>query len=313
MKKLLSALLCGLMLLACGCSASYMNSSDGDIIPPLQDSVGASSSVLPLYFRYYNEPMLVRSSLNVENTPQEAPEYFAISALITGAVGQRPEITSSFGINTRLLDVTASGETLSVTLSDGFLLDTLGSSDEETRLNRRLAIYSIVNTVCEMGNHTLVQLYLEINGVRMRPDSFEMGITKTVGEGAPIGPLSRDTSLILSPSNVLKRGLTHYSNNEWSKLYLYLGNKDSAAQKLPILEEMTQQFQYRNLNMTEFTVEDNYTVSDDGKTALVQATFKIRTEYASYTASNVPIELVYTGRYWLISYASLLKHLEVAQ
>ena len=313
MKKLITILLCIILIFACGCTATYMDETAGDEISSLQDSSSAtSSSVLPLYFRYYDEPMLIRNPLTIETTPQQQPEYYAISALISGALGQRKEITDCFGKKTALLSTKSEGEYLYVTLSDGFLSDTVGENDEQTRINRKMAIYSIVNTVCEMGNHSFVQIYLSQNGVILRPDSFEMGIAESKEASAPLGPLSRETELILTPSNVVKRGLSLYSSTEWSKLYYYLGDKDSAKEKLPILEEMTQEFQYLNLIMTDFSVEDNYTVSEDGKTAMVQVTFRVRSANTGYTVTNVPIEVVYKGRSWLISYESLLRHLEVA-
>ena len=82
---------------------------------------------------------------------------------------------------------------------------------------------------------------------------------------------------------------------------------------MPVLEEMAQHFEYLDLKMSEFTVEDNYTVSDDGKTAYVQVSFKIRSQSAGYEVSNVPLQLNLKGRAWLINYDSLLKHLGVSK
>lgn len=283
-----------------------MNQTQGDSIPPVQDSSAASASrVMPLYFRYYDEPMLLRYPLNIETTNYEHPEFYAISALLTDSFGQRPEITYCFKGATKLISVEAENEYLTVTLSDGFYEDTKGATDEQTRLNRSLAIYSIVNTVCEMGNFSYVQFYIERNGTSIRPDSYEMGIVKNQADATPLGPLSRNTSLLLTPSNVAKTGLLYYSQHQWDKLYLYLG--DSA----PLLEELTQEFNYLNIMLDEFTVEDNYTVSEDGKKAIVQISVNLRSGDAGYEFSNVPLELVYSGRAWLISYKSLMRHLGV--
>lgn len=285
-----------------------MEQTAGDSIPPVQDSDMASSSlVMPLYFRYYDEPMLLRCPLNIETTNHEQPEFYAISALLTDSLGQRPELTYCFKGATKLISVESENQYLFVTLSDDFYEDTKGTTDEETRINRSLAIYSIVNTVCEMGNHAYVQFYIQRNGTSLRPDSYEMGIVKNQADSTPLGPLSRNTSLLLTPSNVAKTGLLYYSKKQWDKLYLYLG--DSA----PLLEEMNKDFNYYNIIMDEFSVEDNYTVSEDGKKAIVQVSFKLRSGNAGYEVSNVPLELVYSGRSWLISYKSLLRHLGVTK
>ncbi len=307
MKKLLAILLSGLILFSCGCTSSYMDQTIGDNIPPVQDSTVTSSSlVMPLYFRYYNEPMLMRYPLNVEITTHEHPEYYAISALLTDSFGQRPELTYCFKGETKLVSASSDGEYLYVTLSEGFYSDTKGANDEETRINRRMALYSIVNTVCEMGNYSYVQFYIEKNTTALRPDAYEVGLAGTQADSAPLGPLSRDTKLLLTPSTVAKRGLEYYSAHQWDKLYLYLGDDN-----VPLLEEMTQKFDYLNIIMSEFTVEDNYTVSEDGKTAMVQVSFRLRRQNASYEVLSVPLRLVYKGRSWLISYESLMRHLGV--
>lgn len=307
MKKLLSVFLVLIIVLACGCTSSYMDKTDGDIIPPVQDStVSTLSLVAPLYFRFYNEPMLIRYALNVETTTHEQPEFYALTALLSNPLGQRSDITYLFKGKTKLVSVKSDNNYLYVTLSQDFYDDTKGASDEETRLNRKLAIYSIVNTVCEMGNHNYVQIYIEQNGAQLRPDSYAVGLQKSQGDSAPLGPLSRETDLLLTPSNVTKIALDYYSKTEWDKLYLYLSE---GSEKLPVLEEMAQQFNYLDLKMSEITVEDNYTVSDDNKTAYVQISFKIRSQNTSYEVSNVPLQLNLKGRTWLINYDSLLKHL----
>lgn len=309
MKKLLSVFLILIIILFSGCSSSYMDKTEGDIIPPVQDSTASTLSLIaPLYFRFYNEPMLIRYALNVETTTHEQPEFYALTALLSKPLGERSDITYLFNGKTKLVSVKSDNNYLYVTLSQDFYDDTKGANDEETRLNRKLAIYSIVNTVCEMGNHNYVQIYIEQNGAQLRPDSYTVGFQKSQGDSAPLGPLSRETDLLLTPSVVTKTALNYYSKTEWNKLYLYL---TEGATKLPVLEEMAQDFNYLDLKMSEFTVEDNYTVSDDGKTAYVQISFKIRSQNTSYEISNVPLLLNLKGRAWLINYDSLLKHLGV--
>lgn len=309
MKKLLILGLAITVLFSTGCSAGYINSTTGDTISPIQDSTVSKSAQMPLYFRYYDEDMLIRCPINISITPQEQPEFYAISALLTESVGQRPDVTYCFNGKTKLIKVTSDGDYLYVTLSDDFYDDTKGDTDESTRKNRALAIYSIVNTVCEMGNHSYVQIYIDVDGSVLRPDSYEMGLSKSPTDSAPLGPLSRNTALLLTPSNVAKAALSHYSNLEWDKLYLYLAQKGNAS--MPTLEELSERLNYLNLMMSSFSVEDNYTVSADGNTALVQVSFKIRTQNASYDVQNVPLTLIYKGRSWLVDYESLMLRLGV--
>ena len=308
MKKF-AALLCMIMIFT-GCSAGYIKESTGDAISPVQESTDSlTSSPMPLYFRYYTEPMLVRCSMNIDISPQQIPEYFAVSALISGVPGERREAKQCFGKNTTLVSVSAGKDVLYVTLSDGFLTDTKSETDEKTRENRRIALYSIVNTVCEMGNFSGVQFYIcnVKTSLRSRPDSFEMGLVDSEAQSTTLGAVTRNTSLILTPPNVAKQALTHYSNTDWEKLYWYLGSDDT----LPLQEEMAEKFNYLNLVMSEFSVEDNYTVSESGKRAMVQVSFKIRSESKAYSVTNIPIELIYKNGGWLVDYSCFIRYLGV--
>lgn len=310
MKKLISLLLCAGILLLCSCSA-YITESPGDELSPLDQELLTRTSSMPLYFRFYSENMLVRSPINIETSQHQQPEYFAINALLAGPTGQRPETKSCFGKQTSLTALDNNGDYLFVTLSSGFLTDTKVSDAEQTRINRRLALYSIVNTVCEMGTYRAVQIFISTDSGARRPDAFDMGCS-SVDDGAALGPLTRSTELILTPSNTAKQALKHYSALEWSKLYLYLADNADAQTRLPILEEMVNKLEYKGLILSEFSAEDNYTFSDDGRSAIVQVTLKIRQQNsAQYTVNSFPLELVQKNSCWYVCFESFLRALEV--
>lgn len=310
MKKL-AVILCILLLLT-GCGeTSYLSESEGDPISPVQDSaVISSASVMPLYFRFYDEPMLVRCPLTLEISSEHPAEYYAVEALLAGPTGQLFDKTACFS-KTTLIGVSDGRGCLNVTLGDDFLSDTKGATEEETFLNRRLALYSIVNTVCEMGTYSYVQIYLSGSGAVYRPQTYDMGLARSQSESVPLAPISRNTSLILTPSGVARMALQHYAGQEWAKCYRYLGDRDSDTARLPLMEEMARELEYLGLIMREYSVEDGYTVSDDGGTAMVQISFKIRTASTSYTVSNVPLTLVSKQGSWFVDYESFRNLLEV--
>jgi len=298
-----------ILLIFTGCTASYLEPTDGDKISPIDDYTASTSLTMPLYFRYYNEPMLVRCEVNVEISPQHEAEYYAVTALLAGATGQRTELNSCFSKKCELVEMNSNGEYLYVTLSGDFLTEKNGQSDAEARQGRRLALYSIVNTVTEMGRYSMVQFYVMKNKVPQCPDSFEVGIAKNENESAPLGVLSRNGDLILTPANVARAALEHYSKLEWERLYYYLASSDGS--ELPLVEDVSKNFEYYNLTMSEFSVDGNYTVSENGKSAIVNVSFKIRTESTSYTVTNAPLELVFKAHNWYVSYESLLRFLGI--
>lgn len=311
MKKFISIFICLVILLLCGCSA-YITESDGNKISPLDQELVSSRNVsIPLYFRFYSEEMLMRLPISIETNQHQQPEYFAINALISGPAGAHSAAKSCFGKQTSLVSIDENGEYLFVTLSSGFLTDTKASDLEQTRTNRRLALYSIVNTVCEMGSYRAVQIFISTEQGARRPDAYQMGVSAT-DDGSALGPLTRATEYILTPSGAAKQALKHYSALEWQKLYYYLADKNDAQKTLPILEEMINEFEYKNLVLSEFSAEDNYTISDDGRSAVVQVTLKIRSQNsAQYTTQSFPLELVQKNSCWLVCYESFLRALEV--
>ena len=312
MKKIVSVFLCLGIFLLCGCSA-YINESEGDKISPLeQEMVSARSASIPLYFRFYSEEKLVRLPISIETGQHQKPEYFAINALIAGPTGAAGEAKGCFGNQTSLVNIDDNGEHLYVTLSSGFLLDTKANDTEQTRANRRLALYSIVNTVCEMGSYRAVQFFISYEQGARRPNAYEVGISP-LDDGSALGPLTRSTELILTPSNCAKQALKHYSALEWSKLYYYLSDDNDAQKKLPILEELINELQYKNLILSEFSAEDNYTISDDGRNAIVQVTLKVRYQNsAQYTVEGFPLKLVQKNSCWYVCFESFLRALEVS-
>lgn len=308
MKKFLAIICAGIIL--CGCGNGYIRESSGDGILPVQDGTEFStSSTMPLYFRYYTEPMLIRNSVNIDVTSQQLPEYYAISALITGVSGDKREAEKCFGKNTSLISATEGDGVLYVTLSDGFLTDTKAEEDAKTRENRKLALYSIVNTVVEMGSYSGVQLYLSntATNVSYRPDTYEMGLTDNPAESTVLGVVTRNTSLILTPSNTVKAALNHYANRDWEKFYLYIGSENT----MPLQEELADDLDYLALTLRDISSEENYTVSESGKTATVIASFRVHRENRGYALTDIPLKVINKNGVWLMDYSTFAGYLGV--
>lgn len=308
MKKITAIICAGLIL--CGCTSGYIKKNDGDTISPVQDGANyVTSSTMPLYFRYYTEPMLIRNSVNIDVTSQQLPEYYAISALISGISGDRRESQKCFGKNTSLVSVTEGEGVLYVTLSDGFLTDTKVDDDVKTRENRKIALYSVVNTVVEMGSFSGVQFYLNSSSssVSYRPDTYEMGLTDNPAESTVLGVITRNTSLILTPSNTVSTALNHYANRDWEKFYLYIGSEGT----MPLQEELAADLDYLALTLRDISSEANYTVSDNGKTATVIASFRVRSENRGYALTDVPLKVINKNGVWLMDYDTFAGYLGV--
>jgi len=332
MKKtamIISLILITILLCSCsvtGLNLSYINENQSDKlaadIAPIQNSEQLNTVTVPLYFRYYDEPMLSSETRVLNVAEYQGLEYAIVSALLQGPSAEMQELKSCISKSTRLISVSKNNNYLYVTLSKEFLDLPTGISknwqndatqSDEVYLSRRLAIYSIVNTICDLGTYSKVQIYIDTkdsgNGERMlRKD---MGFIGDGDEDQPLEPLSRNVDYILTPVNSVRAALKYYSMKKWDKVYNYLGDDAQASAKKPILEEYVNSNTYENLTLTDYIAVDGYTVSKDGNRAIVQVSFKLKSKNTSFVVDNVPLVLIRERECWKISYESFIGYLKV--
>lgn len=333
MKRILY-IVCILLLTVflCACSGgsgnlSYINESSADkgktAVEPIADAQQAGEITLPLYFRYYSQPYLSTETRTLTLAQYQSLEYVVITALLQGPSPQMQELQASVDRRTQLVSVSSNEDYLYVTLSKEFLSLPTGTQDnwqedttvaEQIYLSRRLAVYAIVNTICDMGTYNKVQIYIDTqdNGTGERMLRRDMGFVGDGKEDQPLEPLSRNTDYILTPLAAVRTALQSYSMKKWSTVYYYLGDATEAEVTKPLQEEYERAASYDNYTLTEYTIGSDYTVSADGSRAIVQISYKLKSKDASIVVSDVPLVLIRERECWKISYEAFSEYMRLA-
>ena len=131
--------------------------------------------------------------------------------------------------NTQILSVTTNNDYVYLSLSkevlevpaavDGWQLDR--RTAEAVYMQRRMAIYSIVNTLTEISGITYVQIFVDINsdGTAEKITRGEAGFNGDGNEGDNLDVLSRDHAYILTPANTVRLMFELVNKNQPERLY----------------------------------------------------------------------------------------------
>ena len=204
-KRFTLLFLCALFLclILSGCQSGFFGVSERQDTPP----EGFSDAILPsgegfsegymqatIYFGYIGEDLLMPLSWDFTLTADTTIEQTILEALIEGPAQYGLSTTALINPNTRVISVKQQHGYLAVTLSNEFLepIDNRALTESE----RRMAVYSIVNSLTELGTHSRVLLLVDKqqNGTGARLTAEEAGLS---GQGA-LEPLQRDLSMILT-------------------------------------------------------------------------------------------------------------------
>lgn len=323
-----------LLCLAGGCAARQQ--PDADMTPPPQESgeqgeTGVSMEpdiqpteeeemvqqrVVTLYYRMQGEDLLAAETRLVYFPSDRQTERVLAETLMSGPSPRLLELTGLFPSGTKVYSSWRTGNLLTVILSREFLstpsgvpLDWEGDSywRSEVYMRRQLALTSIVNTITEATDYTSVQFLVQEN------DSDPTGRRLFMSElydGAPsdqlLAPMLRNEHLILTHANTADVLLESWKEQTFDRMYRFIAQDttqrptDSAFQ-----EEMRQ----RNMPLIHYSISAG-TVSNDGQSAVMEATFEYRTELGTVQVQNFPLHLIREDGVWKITYSELKRMME---
>ena len=309
MKKLLMLLLA---LLLTGCAADPLSG----VVEPLAPGVYApqpdapeslsSQSMVTLWFRYGEEPLLAPESRALSLSPDQPMEYTLVTALLAGPDIQSTELTGLFPAGTRVLSTVRQGRTLFITLSrqimDGYPDEPQDWQDvafwaAEMPLRRRLCMQSLVATVTENCDVDTVQVLVEqqetlTDSLRLRQRYY----LDTEDPQRLANPLNRDDSLLLSPGTSLTTILTLWQQRDWTRLSRYL-DADMPADDLNALP-----------HLLDFTYSGPTVI---GRTATFTVTAVLRGASGTATVEGRVLRLTEDRGVWRIAPEQLTGWLEV--
>lgn len=310
MKKLkyIIAFLMLIVMIASGCNTGSSDIPEGNVpdINPNAQAANKDTSSVRLYFSYNGENLLAGETRTIDVPISESLESAVINALIAGPTSD--ELTGLFWEGVELVGVDENANHVFVTLSKEFvetdpkqekLLDGL-TVDEQ----KKLAIYSIVNTIIEIGNYSKVQIYVEQDrGIGQRIKEYQAGWSN---EDKALDPLARDSSMILTPANTLIEALSSFHLKDWKRLHTFTANMNLDGTVKPQLQSFSDEFAEKRNVLETFNAIDT-TVSSDGQSAVVMLNYSLKTrEGKLIEEDSIPIVMVREKGLWKVTYSSLV-------
>ena len=318
------------MVLLCGCGrnaidftffspiqerASSQNSTQYTVdISPAAQSDTMQTQQATLFYRLGETellaPMSVTFSLSVDTTIEEA----ILSALIDGPIGQH-ELTGTIPAGTELVSAKVRDGYFEVTLSSDFF--SVGSDVpsnweqdpqwvQEVQLRRKLATYSIVNSITQLGIYTRVLILIDMtgNGNGQRVERSNFGLMPQTGEeDTLIEPLARDASLLLTPNTAARLTLDALisQDSDYLSRYLYFSSGTT-----PDAQELGETLFQTQLSAYTLDLENGPVISLDGASAMINFSYEyITAQGVKREVMDIPLLLILDDGIWSVDYESL--------
>jgi len=312
-KMKIIAVLLVLIIAVSGCAA-VQNEAPAKNTPdinPKAESANKDTSKVTLYYSYKGHQLLAAETRSIDVPVSEKPENAVIRALIDGPSADRSQLVGLFWDDVQLVNVKDNEDILFVTLSEEFITTepetpVLGEGTAEDR--KKLAIYSIVNTIVEMGTYSSVQFYIESSSGNQR-------LTKSGGgfedSQDPTPPMSWEDKYILTPENTLKEALDSYNKKNWTELYDYTAYMDPDGTVKPDSDDFTAALAETGNagNALDSINPIGVNVASDGQTSVVVLDYTIKTRNGDIEKKKKPVILVREEEIWKISYSSIVNML----
>ncbi len=276
-RRVIAILMVLVAMAAAGCTAGS-DALQGNVpdINPNAQAANKDTANVTLYFSYKGENLLAGETRAIDVPVSDTLETAVVNALIEGP--NSDELMGLFWSGVELVGVDANEDHVFITLSEEFITS---QPEQELELDgleldkqKRLAIYSIVNTIIEMGRYSRVQIYVAQEvGVGQRITLNDAGFGTS---NNPLEPLERDPSIILTPTNTLLQALGSFAKKDWTRLYAFTAMTNIDGTSKPDLGDFSEALAAKGNVLESFSVVDQ-NVSSDGQSAVVMLNYTLKT------------------------------------
>ena len=284
--------------------------SSNDLLNPVYDAPYTDSKVC-LYFHYKGEPYLSGETRIIRTKGDERLEAAALRELIAGPSGTRGELESLIHPNTTVKNIEELNGILYITFSSDFLLLPKSSPQDwaedimlqdESALRKRLAVYSIVNTIAGMGKHGNIQILIDDSntGVGRRLTNENFGFIDDLTRKTPLNVLTFESSVVLSARMTANLLLNGVIERNWQHIYGFLSKRDSAQVERPIFD-MAAKTMEDYLILYAFTLHDDI-IDAEGKSAIVFVDLTYKVADQLHVATNLPIKFTIENETWKVGF-----------
>ena len=312
--RLITAFIIALAFVFSGCGLVRQDTSaNTPDINPNVEAANYDTSDVTLYFGYRGETLLAGETRPIDVPVSDTLEAAVIRELIKGPSADRDELNGLFWEGITLVDIDSTEDRLFVKLNDEFVStnpkdNELVIEDGTPSQQKKLAIYSIVNTIVEMGTYSKVQIFVDREGgVRQHITKGEAGWTEDAEKRLyELGwTATLETPLILTPENTLIEALDSFVKKNWTRLYHFTAYTSPDGSIKPDLDDFSDALAAENNTLDSFTPV-GLSVAADGQRCVVMLDYTIRTREGDTIAqSDKPVVLVREKDIWKLSYISL--------
>ncbi|HHU62683.1 MAG TPA: GerMN domain-containing protein [Clostridiales bacterium] len=318
MRKIaLVCILCILVVILSGCNLFYNSRLTRDIerskqleqdenFVPVNPEMEEKGDSIVLYFGDDTGNFLV-PEVRMVNKGSEKLESVIVKELIKGTnkAGRKPLIHP----DTRLISFSENEGVAFVNFDSNFLntAQDIALSKEDERRVRALAIYSVVNSITELGSINSVQILVE--GQKMEMASIHPFIQEEdqfFGDDDAVQllePLRRNRDIILNPANVVKLYFESLSAKDWEGSFKYIAHN---GEQVLTYEEYLSIIENIDPVILKYDVLD-YEILIRGDEALVNASYDLRLKDEMETSNqNALIKLVKIDDLWKVKWDSTI-------
>ena len=237
-----------LLLLCCavltGCTAdpiSLMASPASSNLPaPSVANTPVEEDQAVLWFRFGEEGLLAPETRALTLHRGENPAHAIITALLSGPSAAAMELRSLFPRGTELVSLTQEGGVMFVTLSHHMMNAYPDEPKDwqtdpywavEVPLRRVLAVQSLAATLTE--NALAQEVVILVAQSAAREGALRLQNSYFCdGRSGVSAPITRDESLLLTPSRTAEIILQCCQETDWARLYRYMAHTDRPSQEV---------------------------------------------------------------------------------
>lgn len=312
--RLALPLCCALLLTGCMSSppdALLREAGEGQrLISASTADLKPESRKIALYFRYEDSAYLAPERREIQVRPNESLEKAVAAALIQGPGASAATLSPLFPPGTEVMAAAVQGNTLFITFNEAFLgryadessEAASGAWREEGTLRRTLCLQSLAATLTEAGLCAQVQVLVYPSDAQAASMRLQAGYLTRSGDTAPLPPVTRDESRLLTPHNAARLILASWQAQDWAVLYDLTVREGENAR--PGERNAIDAFAAAPA-LADFELSPG-TVSLDGQAAALTVSLTLLDRGTEETRTGWPLLLNREEGVWKMEYARLL-------
>jgi len=289
-----------------------------EVLMPEQS--GRDQVAFSLYYRAGELVYMAPEVRILQNVSEEEYLSALVRELLLGPQNTG-QLSPFFQEGTELVEVSQTRDYVYLTLSSEFLdapKDAPVNWEDDpdwaayVRQRRRLALYSLVNTVTELGTVSRVQVLVEVNGQAARVTADQVGL-EAEDPAQPLEPLARVHEVIFTPEAAAQVILDAFTRKDWETVAEWVSSQDpwygTSPDRGTIVKTLTQ----KDTGLLRYEILGSE-IGASGGLALITVREEQQSASGTYSINeSQPLRFVMDGSLWKLSHVSLEQLIQYAQ